>query len=719
MTERLRALRVPRGRTGEAIVLAIAYAVTAGYLVSRAVDVHSYVWLIDEFLYVKGALGFADGHLTGHVFGEATSVHAPLYSWLLAPIYGLLRSNQAFKAAHGVDALVFAGVLIPVYLTARYLGARPLMALLAGLLSTWVPWSAATLLLMSESLCYLAFAWAVWAAVRAVAEPSPGRDALALLFMGATAYTRPQFALLFPAFVLAVMACEFGADDDRPLRERLRPHWLLGVVALVGIVVVAVAGRSLLGGYSQTAGLPRFPQGLWQNMAAHAAHIVVGAGLIPAIFWLGWVLRAGDLKFDRRQLAFAVLSCLLVALVFYQVGFFSQNVVGGRVQERTAFYVVPLFALGLAAMSADLRPRAPRLSLTAAGAVLALVIGGAPFTTDEASATFEAMANPGASYNAELQSAVGDISGALGHHLPTVEGLALVAILLGALATVAAAPGIRRVGLPVAAVLALVFCMRETTTVLARDVTGVNAAMPAVLGTPSPPRAWVDDALPGSDEVGAVESPLFPADSYSVWLWLEFWNKSVTRLYVPPGVEPYSDLPALTFDVREATGAVRAPHEQRYLVVAESNPLLALQGRVIKQGPYGLTLLEPRRPYQAAWAVVGGAPASKLPGAVAAPGKQLGLAVYRPEGEQGELPIAVRFELTRAPSPAGPVETVIRAGGETKRVRLSAGQASTSVSLKTTIAPGAARALMTLDSRLATGRGKVPQIAIHNVVIGR
>src|SRR4051812_33324016 len=67
---RLTAIRsaFPRGWRGEFLVVALAYLVTAGYLVLKAVKVTSYVWLIDEFLYTKGALGFAGGTLTGHVF---------------------------------------------------------------------------------------------------------------------------------------------------------------------------------------------------------------------------------------------------------------------------------------------------------------------------------------------------------------------------------------------------------------------------------------------------------------------------------------------------------------------------------------------------------------------------------------------------------------------------------------------------------------------------
>src|SRR4051812_10545853 len=234
--------RLPRGRGGEALLLAVAFLVTAGYIVSRAVEVRSYIWIIDEFLYVKGALGFAGGHLGGNVFGASTSVHAPLYSWLLAPFFGFLNSAHAFKAAHAVDALLFASVLIPVYLTARYLRARPLLAILVALLSTWIPYAAATLVLMSESLAYACFAWAVWAMVRALAEPTPLREGVALLFLAATAYTRPQFALLLPIFVLAVVLVELGSDSAVTWRERLRAHWVVAAAALIGLLVVAIAG---------------------------------------------------------------------------------------------------------------------------------------------------------------------------------------------------------------------------------------------------------------------------------------------------------------------------------------------------------------------------------------------------------------------------------------------------------------------------------------------
>jgi hypothetical protein len=636
------AARLPRGRAGEALLIGVAFVVTAAYLVWRAIDVRSYIWIIDEFLYVKGALGFAGGTLSGHVFGAPTSVHAPLYSWLLAPFFGFLNSDHAFKAAHAVDALVFASVLVPVYLTARYLRARPLVAILVALLSTWIPYAAATLVLMSESLAYACFAWAVWAMVRTLAEPTPARDALALFFLAATAYTRPQFVLLFPLFALAVVLVEVGTDSDGTLRDRLRAHWLLGVAAVAGLLLVAVAGSSLLGGYSKTSGLPHFPPGLWQNMLSHAAHIVVGSGLIPAIVWLGWLLHLSGGDVDRRELGFAVLSGLVVLFVFYEVGFYSQNVVGGTIQERTAFYVVPLFALGIAALSADTRPRGPRLSLLAAGAVVALVIGAEAFAPTAASGTFLAIANPGASYNKELQDVVSALS-----NLSTSEGLARAAIAIGVLAAIAAAPRFRRLGLPVIAGAALLFCVVETTTVLARDVTGLNTTLPSALGSANPPKAWVDGALHATGgDAGALESPLVGADGKTVWLWVEFWNKSLNRVYVEPGTGSYSDLPSLQFEVDKQTGAVTTPLEKEYLVTYASDPRFALQGTTFRQGPYGLNILKPVRPYQAAWAALG-------------PRR---VAVYRPTGAPANGPAKVTVQINTADGQPKTVHAVIPAG---------------------------------------------------------
>jgi hypothetical protein len=343
-----------------------------------------------------------------------------------------------------------------------------------------------------------------------------------------------------------------------------------------------------------------------------------------------------------------------------------------------------------------------------AGVAIALVIGAAAFDPAEAGGVFEAIANPGASYNGHLQQAVADVTNTfLGHALPTAEGLALLAIALGVAVTVATMPRFRTRGVPILAAVALIFCLRESTSVLAHDVPGLNTAIPTALGTPSPPRGWVDSALdaPGG-EAGALESPLFGAAGSTVWLWVEFWNKSITRIYTPSGKDAYSDLPALPFAVDPATGAIRTPVQKPYLVVSANDPRFELESTVVKHGAWGIDLVKPVLPYRAAWTFVNGAPKDDLAGTAPARGEQLQLAIFRPAG-------ALDVRLTLA-HPAN-ARTVVRIddGRRETPVRLRPGEDTASVHIAATTQPGAQRALLTFSADPGA------KFAVRDVVVRR
>jgi hypothetical protein len=242
------------------------------------------------------------------------------------------------------------------------------------------------------------------------------------------------------------------------------------------------------------------------------------------------------------------------------------------------------------------------------------------------------------------------------------------------------------------AALALLFCVRQTTTVLARDVPGLNAAIPGALGSPHPPRGWIDGALQASGEdAGALESPLFGADASTVWLWVEFWNKSITRIYVPPGGHAYSHLPALTFALDERTGRVATPLEKPYLVVSASDPRLALQGSVFRRGLWGIQIMKPLRPYRAAWAFLNGVPSRELAGMGPAAGNQLSLAVYRPAGAGTGTAVSLDVRVTVAAEAASQVS--VATGGHVTRVPLR-GKDEATVSVPVTIPAGAPRTLL-------------------------
>src|SRR5207249_2709638 len=122
-------------RRMEILAVGGLFVVTGAYLAIQAARVKGYVWMIDELLYTKAAQGFAQGSLHSQLFGIHQAIPNPLYAWLLAIPYGLIGSLNAFKAAHVLDALLFAAAVVPVYATARLLGATRVYALLAAALA--------------------------------------------------------------------------------------------------------------------------------------------------------------------------------------------------------------------------------------------------------------------------------------------------------------------------------------------------------------------------------------------------------------------------------------------------------------------------------------------------------------------------------------------------------------------------------------------------------
>lgn len=677
---------------GEATLVAPAVLVTAAYLVWHALQVEAYVWLVDELLYVKGGLGFADGHLTGHVYGQAASVYSSGYAWLLAPIYGIFPSETAFQIAHVANALLFAGVIVPVYLTAKRLGATMLMSLLAGLLAVCVPWAVATLVLMSESLTYFAFAWAVWGMTRALSEPSPRSEGVAVALVAAVAFCRPQFVLLFPVFVLTVILCELRRDNAR-LGERLREHRVVAIVAGAGVLIYAVAGNSILGGYSGTAGVPRFPPGLWPNMIGHLAHVIAGAGVFTAVCWLGWVMRAGAPESDRTHTAFAILSGLIVAVVAYVAGFINENYVSGLVQERYVFYIVPLFVLGMAALSADRPGRGPRVSMLAAGGAIGLVLGGVPFSQAEAPNTFSIFQSAASSFNGSLKYHFGRLDPLIpGAALPITEKMAAAAVIAGVVATVLSQPRIRRAGLPLAAVAVLLFTSFEARETINKAVPGLNSVIPARLSRTPLPKAWVDRGIDG--DAGIVMSPMFSNDDRNRWLWIEFWNKSIARLYSYRGRLSASGLPAVGFEVNEDDGAISGDLTDSF-VMSAADPELSVQGRVLRRGPFETLLVKPTGAPRAAWTVLGGDPNLELKGVSPRAGKQLQLRVFRPQtaGPGEAVRVDVEFELAASRSAARSLRLKIVTASGSRPVELRPGQVQT-IRLRVTMAPADAHAVI-------------------------
>jgi hypothetical protein len=527
-----------------------AFVLTALWLSLQAVQSTSFLWLIDEILYVKYALGYAqlDGLLPS-VHGVRHGVPNILYPLVLAPVVAALPMPAAFDAAHVVNAILFASTLFPVYLLARRVGALWGWALLAGLLAVWVPWSSTTLLLMTESIAYPAFAWALLAIVAAVAEPSPRHDALAAAAVLAATLARTQLVFLAAVLAGAIVLEAVASRDPRAWRVRLHGHralLALGALALVLFGAAQALGADLLASYTTATNKPLLPDDWLPSAARHAARVFVGTALLPGLLFLAWLLRAGARPGGAPERAAAIVLGLSVPLIFYQAGFFAQSFAGGAVQERYVMYAVPVVVVGAVALASDRERPAPRLSLVAAAVLLAMVVGAERYATGTvARGAFPTLMGPAEAFNdviaLPLQRLASGIPGQTG--MPA-EGVVVVLGALTAASMLAFAPRWRGIAVPAMFAAVLVFGIAQASWIMPRAIAGISQGYPQVLqGVGEQPRDWVDRALPSGAEAAVLAGRLNSPDEQGQWLWTEFWNKRITQGVSRDGLSAYSGWP--------------------------------------------------------------------------------------------------------------------------------------------------------------------------------
>ena len=199
----------------------------------------------DEELYTMGASSLAAGHgltLRGQHFG-----FGPLFPVMLAAIIRLAGSVDAaydwFKFA---NALCFALTAVPVYLLARRLVSAWWAVVAAGL-SVAIPSAISIGTVMTESLSYLAAAWALYAIAVALERPSVFRQLAVLAAVAAAFFTRPQFGILYATWIVALVILWLIAPWTRPrTRADLLRFWPTALPLVLGMI--AFGARLASGG---------------------------------------------------------------------------------------------------------------------------------------------------------------------------------------------------------------------------------------------------------------------------------------------------------------------------------------------------------------------------------------------------------------------------------------------------------------------------------------
>jgi hypothetical protein len=331
----------------------------------------------DEHIYAGGAASLGEGD--GLRLRDEAYELGPVYPGLLAPILALSGNREtAYPLYKALNALLFALAAIPLYLVARRL-LRPWWSVGVAALSVAVPSSMYVALVMTESASYLVYSTALLAIVLALERPTAGRQA-AVLATAVLAYaTRAQFAVLFAAYVLALLAVWAIAPKRARLFELARQLWpTLGALA-AGVAVLVV--RPLVTGSSPLDAIGAYevlfrgydPLDIVKWAAYHVADLelylaVVPVAVTPIVVSLLWRdARRGS----RPAAAFgATFVTVNAGMLFVTAAFASTEFGFDRLHDRNVFYLAPLWLIVLGVWFAEGLPR-PRVA-TALGIVGAL-----------------------------------------------------------------------------------------------------------------------------------------------------------------------------------------------------------------------------------------------------------------------------------------------------------------------------------------------------------
>ena len=631
----------------------------AVWLAVQAQQARSFLVLPDELLYVELAQALAVRPLDGlDIYGTATAYTNGIYPALLAPFYALLDTTTAFTAAHVLNGLLFASTAIPVVLVLRHLGASPWQSALGGLLATCVPWAAITSVLMTESAAYPAFAWALFAMTVAVSVPSVRHDVLAVLAIVVATGVRTQFALLLAVLVIAVVAhavtYERGTASLRQtVRDRLRPHLPVAIaLALVGLLILVV-GPNIFGPYAGTTSTARLPQGMLIEATRYAARLATGLTIVPAVLGVAFFLSGLARPATSRQYAFALVGALSALLVLYEAAAFSQFYTAGWPHERYAAYAVIPLTIAAVALLADRTRPAPLGALFASGAAVAVVVTAASYVPGLPLPGWMVLA-PSQGFNDVWAQRFATLNSLVpgGPH-PPADLLALTVVVITLILAAALTLRWRRGVTVITLLVVLAFNVYATQWAVDRGLGAVNAD--AAANSP-PDRGWVDGVADGR-RVAVIAGRLGLEDDRDEWVSLQFWNRSVQRLYAPPGgTGAHFGIAAPPLRVDDRTGVLRERIEAPLAAFAENDPKLSIAGAVLTRRRSGVALVELARPHRLTRLLLGVDTAGDT-----VAGRDAELRLYTPvKGSSVEVTL-------KAPAARGDTRWQVRAPGSVRR----------------------------------------------------
>jgi len=529
----------------------------------------------DEVRYLIAASSLVEGEgltLRGQDYG-----FGPLLPLVLAAILRVAGSVDAaydwFKAA---NALFFALTAVPAYLLARRLVSQ-WWSVLAAALAIAVPSSISVVTVMTESLSYLTTLWALYAIALALERPSILRQFAVLGTVAAALLTRTQFGILYVTWVGGLACLWLLVPMTRPRsRVELWRFWptalpvVLGGLAFVVRLASGSSAKDTFGAYWELwRGYDAFAVAKWfaYHLGDFAVYlVVVPVAVAPIVLWeLGRAGRAGS----RRAAAFVSLFVAANASGLLVVAAFTSTPFGyDRLHDRYAFYLVPLWLIGLVWWLASGLPRP--LVAAAIGAVgtlvLALVL---PFAQLANEAGIDTV--PGALW-VRIQAELAGPGPASGR-------LALAIFVVGLLAATLFLPrGIASPALPAAVVIgfaAMSYFAWQRMLDAPEDLVFAGGLE----------RAWIDDRVAPDAAVTKlyVDTTCESALERHALFLTEFFNSTVDRAAYVEGSVP-DGLPIDRVDVSTGGALELSPGDPLRAEYVYTQPGVELAGRRVATG---------------------------------------------------------------------------------------------------------------------------------------
>jgi hypothetical protein len=479
------------------------------------------VYFQDEYLYAELGRSIAE---TGHPLVRGADAHFPalLQPILTAPAWLLDDVGAAYGLVKWIGALAISLSAVPAFMLARRLGLSRRLALGLSALTLATPSLFYSSWVMGEPFAYPLGLAALAAGTVALADGRRSPQLLFVLLAALATFARVQLIVLPICFLLAAL---FMGLRDRALRQTLRIHApALGPFTVAFVFLVAASPDRLLGSYASPLGddtvLATLPDRLAGNalgVAYASGWVLVPGALLGLVFALTRPRRRSELAFGALATPFA-LAVLLEASLVGDVD---------RIQERYSFYLVPVVALSFCLFASRGWPAKRAHALLAAVALAASAAVPLAFHAADTAKTQSAFLF---GVHRLEQLLGGDGSGSL-----AVGGVA--AVLSVAVGLLALRP---RIATPVALTLAVCFC--AAASVLAVDFDRRNTS--GVRDSFLPPDAsWIDHT--GVGEVALVRGLGLKTDAMEQL----FWNRSVERVLLLPGAEPFDSFGADTLSV--------------------------------------------------------------------------------------------------------------------------------------------------------------------------